>query len=125
MKYPSSLYAKAFMDVLEDSPEGKHGVIIKNFAAAIESNGDLRWAENILRETRKLLIKKRGGRCAEIEYARFPGKRLAREIELKFSRKDYVERKENPNLVGGVRLTINGEEEIDNSFSKKMRRLFA
>ena len=45
-------------------------------------------------------------------------------LKHKFSNKDHVEFKINPELVAGVRITVNGEEELNNSLQNKLNKLF-
>lgn len=124
MKYPASLYARAFTDVLASTHDGEHKSVVRKFAEILAKNGDLEHSEKILKEVMKILVKKEGGRFVEIEIAR---KNFAVEDKLisAFSKKDYVEISVKKELLAGSRILINSEKELDFSFQKKLRQLFS
>ena len=45
-------------------------------------------------------------------------------IKHNFPEKDYIDFKINPELVAGMRVTVDGEEELDNTLNQKLKNLF-
>lgn len=111
MKYAPSIYAKAF---LETEPEPKR------FLQAVARNGDLAKIDKIVTAIEELVTKKHGGHTIALEFARKSD--LAE--KFKFSAKDHVRVSINPSLVAGVRITIDGEQELDESLQRKLNNLW-
>ncbi len=111
MKYAADLYAKAFLETKADP---------KRLLAVVKKNGDLLGLHKIVAAIETLLVKKAGGHIVHLEFAR------TNELADKFvfSPKDRVSISINPALIAGVRITIDGEKEFDNSFQRKVNQLF-
>ncbi|MBI2055511.1 MAG: F0F1 ATP synthase subunit delta, partial [Candidatus Sungbacteria bacterium] len=99
--------------------------IIKRFARLLAKTGDIGRAEKIAAAVEKLTVKAKGGRWVTVEFARPIEAKIKRRITKIFSTKDKIEEKINPGLVAGVRVTLDSEKEFDNSFQRKLKKLFA
>lgn len=124
MKYPSYLYARAFLEVMEKTPERKRGEILKRFVQLLFKNGDIRRADKIIEAVSRFIVQARGGRSVAIEYARIIPAKLRRKLTGAFSKKDAVTEILNPVLVAGVRITMDGNEELDMTMARKLKKVF-
>lgn len=111
MKYAPSMYAKAFWEVQPDA---------KKFFDAVKNNGDGTRVDKILEAIEEHATKTHGGHMIHLEFARET--ELAKKFE--FALKDHVRVSINPSLVAGVRMTIDGEQELDASLQRKLHRLW-
>lgn len=124
MKYSREIYAKALIEAVEETPQGKKDEVIKRFLEILKKNGDLKRVDKIISLVSKYLTKKSGNRHIEIEIARELPAGLIKEISKNFGKKDQIEISINPQLVAGTRITIDGERELDNSLARKLHKLF-
>ena len=124
MKYSPKNYAVALNQALEGKPETKKGAILKNFLAVLKKNGDQRLARKILEIFKGLVVRQKGGHHVLVELARENPDSSTQSILKKFGEKDWVETSINPSLVAGIRVTLDGEQELDNSLAKKLHKLF-
>ena len=124
MKYPAEVYAKSLMAVLGGSARMAEAKILKSFLKLLNKNGDIGNSDKIIREIRKIAVKKDGGRFVEIESARPLTAELRKKLLGSFSPKDYIESREREELLAGARILVDGEIEVDFSFRKRLRNLF-
>ena len=124
MKYSPELYAKAFLEVLNQTGGKEERKIIKRFLAIVGKNGDLGRMEAILLEMEKILVRESGGKFVEVELARDEGG-LLEKIRKSFSRKDHLVTRIRPELLAGTRILIDHEREFDFSFSGRLKKLFS
>ena len=124
MKYPPETYAAALWQAASSAPAAKRGEIVKRFVRLLKKTGDIGRAEKIAAAVEKLTVKAKGGRWITVEFARPIETKIKRHITDIFSAKDRIEEKINPNLVAGVRVTPDGAKEFDNSFQRKLKKLF-
>ena len=125
MKYAPKIYARAFAEIAaEKMSANEEKKIIGNFLSLIKKNGDWRSLEKIIGESEKNLAVKNGLKRILIETAR----ELPRETEKLTSqiagKNDLVERKINPELIAGARITVNDTEELDMSLARKLQKMF-
>lgn len=125
MKYSLEIYARAFAEILDHTTPANRDALVKQFVAVLIKNGDIRRAGDIVRAIRKILVAKSGGHTVLLEFARLAQSRAVVALSKRFSEKDYVESAVNPALVAGVRITIDGELQLDYSFARKLHKLFA
>ncbi len=123
MKYSSINYAQAFFEAIETHPD-KKTQFTENLARLIAKNGDLELIPKIINELKNLLTRKQGGHRVKIESARPLPEILLKKITSKFDNLDLVETYINPELIAGIRITLDNEHELDNSFSQKLKKLF-
>lgn len=124
MKYSAVIYAKALLESLEEGSIDSDAVI-KRFAGVLHKNSDLKLAPAIIGLVERELVKQNGGRYVEVEFARPQGEGLMNEIRRNFSEKDKISVSTAPALIAGVRVTVDGERELDNSLSAKLKRIFS
>jgi len=121
MKYAPELYAEAFTRALNESAAHvSRDALVARLLAVIEKNGDNARKGKILNAVRRAFIKKRGGREISIETARDQHIDLGRY----FKKEDEIETRVNPDLIAGLRITVDGERELDTSLHRKLSRMF-
>lgn len=133
MKHKPEIYAAALSRVLSENKESEDG-ILNNFLRAVRKNGDWVGISKILRAVETRFVKNRGGRMVLVESARDLPEDMKKEFLKVFSAKGGFasgEKKEdkiafinNANIIAGARVTINGEQELDFSFRRKLNKLF-
>lgn len=125
MKYSSSLYSKAFLDIRKNFYAGQDETkLIRNFLKVVKKNNDWFQIDKIFKEICKMAVKERGGKLVKIEFARPVSKELIEKIKSIFSEKDLFDISFYPHLVAGIRILLDDELELDNSIMKKIRRIF-
>lgn len=124
MKYQVNNYVEAFVGALGETPKDKRGVLVSNFVRLLHRTGDIRSENKITEAVHKKIVNNEGGRWVNIEAARELKESDRKLLINKFSEKDHVDFKINPELVAGVRITVDGEEELDNSLNQKLNKLF-
>ena len=119
MKYKSKIYAKALADLISESKD-KH--MVENFLSLLKKNRDFKRAKEIIVLAENELLKKTGNRRIILETAR---ETETKDILKKNIKKgDILEEKINPDLVAGLKVTINGERQIDFSLKNKLDNIF-
>lgn len=122
MKHSPRDYALALSESLEKSKDHKH--LISRFIEVVKKNGDHNILSKIFDTFKKIVTKKNGGSHIAVEFARTPTESQLSSITKKFSSKDWIETSINPSLIAGVRITFDGEREVDNSLLRKIHKLF-
>ena len=112
MKYAPSIYARAFWESKPDS---------RKFLKAVGKNGDFARIDHIVAALENYTTKKNGGRVIHLEVAR--DQKLIE--KFKFTAKDRVRVSINPSLVAGIKISIDGERELDMSLTRKLNKLFS
>ncbi len=125
MRYSPKLYARAFSE-LAAGPLAKteETRLVKNFFEVIKKNNDIHQLKKIFEEAEKLLRMKAGRRKITIESARkvnYIGAGLKNFLKPN----DSIEEKINPELVAGIKITVNDEVQFDGSLERKMQKLFS
>ena len=120
MKYSINNYVQAFTEVVKKTPQER---AVNGFIKLLKKTGDIKHSKKILEAVHKKIVNEKGGKWVNIEVARESA--LKKEgLELNFSNKDYVDFQMNPELVAGIRIIVDGEEELDNSLNNKLKKLF-
>lgn len=96
---------------------------IKIFVSLVERNGDGRQWDAILVDVEKSLCARDNRRRILIETAR-PIQDIKQKLSNFFKENDVVREAIVPELLGGVRISINDEEQFDSSLERKIKRLF-
>ncbi len=125
MKYPAHIYAKALVEVIAAShgPSSKDDVVAKNFLALVRHNGDEGHLKKILEEASRFARGKIGVRKVVIASARELTS-SQREVMNSFVKPgDVVERWIDPDLVAGVKITVNDELQFDGSLKNKLNKV--
>jgi F0F1-type ATP synthase delta subunit len=123
MRYAAHYYAKALVQAL-DVPGAKQDAIAKNFLELVRRNGDETRLKKILEEASRLSRGRGGAREVMIESARPLTKTQEKSLEPLMKSGDVIQRKVNPDLVAGVKLTVNDEMQFDGSMKAKLDKLF-
>ncbi|MDE2020121.1 MAG: F0F1 ATP synthase subunit delta [Patescibacteria group bacterium] len=124
MKYSHHLYARALADVIVDAKGAEAERFAGNFLALVRKNGDEAHLRKILEEAARLLRGKKGVRKVTLGTARqLPaGQREMLKVFLKPG--DVIEERIDPELVAGVRITVDDEWQFDGSLKGKLDKLF-
>lgn len=125
MKYSSVVYAEAFVDVINKTSKNEEATTLKNFLDVIRKNGDWPGINKIIDAVTEAVVKQAGGRMIKLEFARTVSESLISNFLGAFLPGNHIEIKINPQLVAGIRVTIDGEREFDNSLERKLNRLFS
>jgi len=118
------MYAEALIGAVDKIPGSAQNMTLKRFLGVVRKNGDWSGLRKILVATRMMLARKAGGRVVNLEFARGVSDGTISKFSKAFSHKDHVEVEINPRLVAGMRITIDGEKELDNSLQRKLTKLF-
>lgn len=122
MKYKSKIYAKALMNILMDKAVDKDEVV-KRFLKLLEKNGDLKKTKEIVALAEKLFVKKTGIKKIVLETARsIKIKNLLNNI---FGPNDLIVEKINPEIVAGVKIIVDDEQQLDFSLQSKLNQIFS
>ena len=124
MKYSSHLYARALGEVLDVAPSERYDEILGRFLMVLKKNGDHGKLKVISALLRDRMIKKNGGRHILLEFARQPSPEQIANTAKSFSERDSIDIQIRPERVAGVRIVINGEEELDNTLERKLQKIF-
>ena len=125
MKYSAINYAHAFAQLaVKAEGETAEKKLVKEFWATVEKNGDLAKKSKIITEAERLLRLAHGLNLWEVETAR-PTRNSAKDILKGIAKShDVIVQTVNPELVAGVRITKNGEEQLDASLANRLNKLF-
>ncbi len=123
MKYRPEIYARALTALAQNQPQ-KIAEYFRNFMIVLRRNGDLPALKKITARVEALVIRAHGGRKIIFESAReLPAEQL-KQLTQKFSSRDVIEAKINPDLIAGVRIKIDGEAIVDATLKRKLKKLF-
>ncbi len=121
MKYSLDTYTEALFNALDETEPVNKDKVLSNFVRILDKNGDIRYRDRIIESVHKRAVKRNGGKWVIVEVARElpePRQRIIREI---FSENDFVGFSVNSALLAGIRITIDGEQELDASLNKKLK----
>lgn len=123
MKIKSQIYAKALSDLMiEKKTPAEEKRVINNFLKLLEKNRDLKKAKEIILLAEKLFYKKTGKKKVTVQTARKVGDlpaSLSDELQA-----GIIEKKINPELIAGIKIIINDENQLDFSLKKKLEEIF-
>lgn len=125
MKHSPVIYARAFAAVLSETPRGTNETLVKNFVASVRRHGDTVHWDKIIREVERLVRKLHGTRHIVIESARPLSSSQRKALRESFPSSDAVEEQISPDLIAGVKITIDGTEQLDGTLATKIERMFA
>ncbi len=122
MKYRTNDYAEAFVATLSESSKSDQNAIVTKFCQTVRKNGDWNFIEKIVDAIERKIVRNDNGRMVVAEFARESNKKqFTKLIESKDAFRMFIK----PELVGGARITINGNMEADYSFQRKLKKLFS
>lgn len=125
MKYSPLNYAKAFAALAEEAKtEAAQTALVKNLIAVLEKNRDVVRAPKIVAAAEHILRTTSGHDLYEIESAR-PLDASVKRIAAMFGDKNTTVRTTvNPDLVAGIRIMKNGEEQLDATLHSRLNTIF-
>lgn len=118
MKYSPKLYAQALI-------AAKGNKVISNFLDLLRRNRDEKKLPQIITEAENLLLLKSGKRKVIIESARPLNDNQKKLLQKILKPGDVLEEKISPELIAGVKITINGELQFDGTLARKLKKMFA
>src|SRR3989344_841986 len=123
MKSKPKIYARVLVDVMMSKKNtGNEKKIVDNFLKLLKKNVDVKNAMEIIRLAEVFILQKTGNKKITLETAREIGrKNIFKEI---VRRHDIVEEKIDPELIAGIRITVNGEKQLDFSLKNKLDKIF-
>ena len=130
MKYPAHIYAKALTEVAANLSGSRRTAaeekkIIANFIQLVRKNGDGRALAKIVALTEKRLRVLSDKKSLLIESARNIAPNVRKMLGDLMRGADFVQEKITPELIAGIRITINDDTQFDASLNHKMQKLFA
>jgi F0F1-type ATP synthase delta subunit len=124
MKYSTQDYAKALVGAIENPEVKDKSAIEKNFLALVRRNGDEARLMKILTEASRISRGKDGSRQVIVESARKLSTSQEKIIHQFMKPGDIVEYETNPDLVAGIKITVNDEIQFDGTMKAKLDKLF-
>ncbi len=125
-KYPVKIYAKALSSVLEKDLNKKEAEIaLANFLALVEKNQDQKGLLKIFQLTEKNILKKLGINKVIFESARQIEAKNLKKLKEVTNKDDICCEQINSELLAGVKIVKNGNEQIDYSLANKLNKLFS
>jgi len=115
MRYNPAIYAKAFWEVKPDPAR---------FLDIVKKNGDIGGAKKIIAAIAAAEAKALGAHVVNVEFAREMSEEAVQKVRRKFKEHDLVTVNITPALVAGVRITLDGEKELDQSLQRKLNKLW-
>ena len=120
MRYSLNNYVGAFSQIAKTTSREK---VVEGFVKLLKKTGDIKHSQKIIQAIHQKLVNEKGGKWVNVEVARESALKKEK-LRHKFSEKDHVDFKINSELVAGVRITIDGESELNNSLQNKLSKLF-
>ncbi len=120
MKYSAHLYARALVEALSESED--EAAIGKNFLELVKKNSDEAHLKKILDEASRMARSKSGIRKVTIESARALNASQRSLMDQFVQARDIVEERVDPELIAGVKITVNDEMQFDGSLKYKLSR---
>ena len=123
-KITPRIYAESFFAAAHEP--GTHAdTLVKNFVELLKKRGDWAHREKIMKAVEDAKRASLGRKLVEIESARKLPETELSSIRKMFHGKSYdFEERVNPELVAGVRLTLDRDQELDGSLQHVLRNLF-
>src|SRR3989344_5300618 len=111
MKYSVNNYVDAFVQTIKTAPHEAIGGFIK----LLKKTGDIKHSKKIIEAIHKKMVNVEVARDTALKKEKF---------RYKFSDKDHIDFNINSELVAGIRITVDGERELNNSLQSKLNKLF-
>lgn len=121
MKYSVNTYARALVAAIDEG-KANDAAIEKNFLEVVRQNGDEAQLRKILDEASRLARGTSSIRHVLIESARPLTARQRSEVKRFMKAHDEIDERIDPDLIAGVKITINDEQQFDGSLKKKLNR---
>lgn len=122
MRYSVNNYVSAFIETVKKVSQEK---AVEGLVKLLKKTGDIKHSKKIIEAMHKKLVNEKGGKWVNVEVARESAlKSSTFFIKKMLDEKDHVDFHINPELVAGIRITVDGEEELNNSLQSKLNKLF-
>lgn len=124
MKHPTpKMLGAAFASAILEHPNRAKQLAV-SFVDILRKKTSPRNARRAVEETEKMLTTLKGGRNVEIFSASPLDKKIIKDISKKLNENDNIREISDPKLIAGIKIVIDGEAIMDNSFKRKMQKLF-
>lgn len=125
MRYTPTAYAQAFAALAKDARTAQEQKeLVERFIACIKHNGDMAHRDAIIEKAADVLRTASGKRKVVLETAR-PIAGLQKKYASFLKSTDIVEEQISPELVAGIRITVDDENQFDGTLLRKLKTLFA
>lgn len=123
-KYQAKFYAKAISKVLaKDMDKKEVENALTNFLSIVEKNQDQKELRKISQIAQDLLQEKFGINQATFESARPLSLENIKKLKETLGKDDIYNEKINPELLAGLKIIKNGNEQIDFSLANKIKNI--
>ncbi|PIT92010.1 MAG: hypothetical protein COU08_04105 [Candidatus Harrisonbacteria bacterium CG10_big_fil_rev_8_21_14_0_10_42_17] len=116
-------YAQALIEALEEASSEQKDRVLKHFITVVQRTSGMHEIKKIVKAVEEETVKRNGGKMVQVESARQLNEQQIRVIQECFEDKDRIINIVKPELIAGVRITINGNASIDNSMKRKLEKL--
>jgi len=123
MKHSIDNYANSLFSLIQKNPQ-KFDEYFKNFLLLIKKNKDSLMLKKIILKVQDLLLKMTGNKRIVIESARVLTDQQLSKIKQQFSSQDLIETKINPDIIAGLKITIDNEKILNVSLDHKLKQIF-
>lgn len=125
MKYRSEHYAQALLALSRGTTRSRQTQLIHRFVEVVAKYGDEKNLPKILHAVRRAVLKERGGRWITFEFARaLPQTKISKIIHGLTKKTDQHEIHITPDIIAGVRVTIDDEQMFDGSLEQRLKLMF-
>lgn len=125
MTYSASSYGKVFAAVASEQEGSKFDAVVERFLALVKKNGDWSRRKEIIAACEAEVRSRKGKRLLVVESARELSPEHKKSITKVFDAGEYnVAYRIDPSLIGGVRLTRDGAEQMDASLQTIVQTIF-
>lgn len=117
--------ARALADIAsERMSEEKEKRAVHEFIKLISKSGMMSKSDNIINLAREYLLKKKGNRVVVVQTPRTIN-HLQKKLTGAFLKSgDKISYEINPDLIAGIKITINDEKQLDFSLKRKLEETF-
>ena len=116
-------YAKAFRKALDEGKVSEEK-LVHNLSHVVGQRGQMAQWPRIVGRVSEELVHYHKGRWIRVETPRPLTNAQRKKIEGAFSKKDYIEEHVRSELVAGLRILVDGEQEFDGSLKRKLDMIF-
>ena len=123
MKHSIDNYANSLFSLIQKNPQ-KFDEYFKNFLLLIKKNKDSLMLKKIILKIQDLMLKMTGNKRVIIESARILTDKQLEKVKKEFFQQDLIETKLNPNIIAGLKITIDNEKILNVSLDHKLKQIF-
>lgn len=117
----ANFYAKTLVEIMVTAP-AQQEKLLHAFMLLLQKSGQVHKAKEIISLAERMYARKTGRRNITIESARRVD---VKSISKRLQRAgDNVQEKITPELVAGVKITVNGEAQLDFSLKSRLNAIF-